>query len=72
LQQLQINRREFLRNTVILDRRRGEDFLAVNPQYKGWFDEMHKTLPNYDDPESFFEDRYEGWVKKDYIPPKTT
>lgn len=71
LQQLQINRREFLRNTVILDRRRGEDFLSVNPQYKDWFDEMHKTLPNYDDPNTFFEDRYEGWVKKDYIPPKT-
>lgn len=71
LQMLQVSRREFLRNTVILDRRRKETFLEVNPQYKEWFDELYATLPNYDDPETFFEDRYDGWVKKDYIPPKT-
>lgn len=72
LQQLEIARREFLRSTVILDRRRKESLLEVNPQYKQWFDDLHKTLPNYDDPETFFEDRYEGWQKKDYIPTKTS
>lgn len=71
LQLMQVSRRELLRHTVILDRRRGEDFLAVNPQYKEWFDELHTTLPNYDDPVNFFEDRHENWVKKDYTPPST-
>jgi len=71
LQQIQIARREFLRQTVILDRRRKENFLEVNPQYNDWFKELHATLPNYDDPETFFEDRYEGWEKKDYIPNTT-
>ena len=71
LQQIQIARREFLRQTVILDRRRKENFLEVNPQYNEWFKELHATLPNYDDPKTFFEDRYEGWEKKDYIPNTT-
>ncbi len=57
LLQLQISRRELLRVTTILDVRRNENFLDVNPQYKDWFEEIRATIRNYETEESFFRDR---------------
>ena len=57
LLQLQINRRELLRVTTILDKRRNEDFLEVNPQYEEWFEEIRATIGNYEAEETFFRDR---------------
>lgn len=57
LLQLQISRRELLRVTTILDVRRNENFLDVNPQYKEWFDEIRATIKNYETEEYFFRDR---------------
>ena len=57
LQQIQIARLEFLRATTILDKRRKEDFLEVNPQYTEWFEELRSIVPNYHDVETFYNDR---------------
>lgn len=57
LLQLQISRRELLRVTTILDIRRNENFLEVNPQYKEWFNEIRVTIKNYETEEHFFRDR---------------
>ena len=57
LLQLQISRRELLRVTTILDVRRNENFLDVNPQYKDWFKEVRATVKNYETEEYFFRDR---------------
>ena len=57
LLQLQISRRELLRITTILDVRRNENFLEVNPQYKEWFKEIRATVTNYETEEMFFRDR---------------
>lgn len=57
LLQLQISRRELLRVTTILDVRRDENFLGVNPQYKDWFKEIRATIKNYETEEFFFRDR---------------
>ena len=57
LLQLQISRRELLRVTTILDVRRNENFLEVNPQYKDWFKEVRATVKNYETEEYFFRDR---------------
>ena len=54
---LQINRRELLRVTTILDRRRNENFLEVNEQYTDWFEEIRSTITNYETEEEFFRDR---------------
>jgi sulfatase maturation enzyme AslB (radical SAM superfamily) len=37
-------RRHLLRSTYILDKRRNEKFLDVNPQYKEWFAEIDETI----------------------------
>ncbi len=57
LLQLQINRRELLRVTTILDKRRKENLLEVNPQYTSWFEEIRVTIANYETEEQFFRDR---------------
>jgi radical SAM protein with 4Fe4S-binding SPASM domain len=57
LLQLQINRRELLRVTTILDKRRDENFLEVNPQYEEWFEEIRATIGNYEAEETFFRDK---------------
>lgn len=57
LLQLQISRRELVRVTTILDVRRNESFLDINPQYKDWFKEIRATIKNYETEESFFRDR---------------
>ena len=57
LLQLQISRRELVRVTTILDVRRNENFLDINPQYKDWFKEIRATIKNYETEESFFRDR---------------
>lgn len=57
LRQIQIARLEFLRATTILDKRRKEDFLEVNPQYTEWFEELRSIVPNYHDVETFYNDR---------------
>jgi sulfatase maturation enzyme AslB (radical SAM superfamily) len=57
LLQLQISRRELLRVTTILDKRRNEDFLKINPQYEDWFNEIRATITNYETEETFFRDR---------------
>ena len=54
---LQINRRELLRVTTILDRRRNENFLETNPQYTEWFEEIRSTIGNYEKEEVFFRDQ---------------
>ncbi len=57
LLQVQVSRRELLRITTILDKRRDENFLEVNPQYKEWFAEIKATITNYETEEMFFRDR---------------
>lgn len=57
LQQVQVARLEFLRVTTILDRRRNENFLEVNPQYEEWFKELRSIVPNYHDENTFYNDR---------------
>ena len=57
LQQIQIARLEFLRATTILDNRRKENFLEVNPQYTDWFKELRSIVPNYHDEETFYKER---------------
>ena len=42
---------------TILDVRRNENFLDVNPQYKDWFKEVRATIKNYETEEFFFRDR---------------
>lgn len=41
---IQDARRHLFRSTYILDNRRNESFLEVNPQYKDWFDEIESTI----------------------------
>lgn len=57
LQAVQIARLEFLRATTILDKRRKEDFLEVNPQYSEWFDELRAIVGNYHDVDTFYNER---------------
>jgi len=54
---LQINRRELLRVTTVLDKRRKENFLETNPQYTEWFEEIRATIGNYEKKEVFFRDQ---------------
>jgi organic radical activating enzyme len=66
---MEITRRELLRVNAIMDLRRSENFLDVNPQYIEWFEEIRQTIKNYETEEYFFRDRSVNMIQNEI--PKT-
>ena len=54
---IKVGRQNRQRRKKILDRRRNENFLEVNPQYTEWFEEIRSTIGNYEKEEVFFRDQ---------------
>ena len=55
--EIEVRRRELFRVTTILDIRRNENFIKVNPQYENWFNQIRDSITNKSVVTDFFKDK---------------
>jgi radical SAM protein with 4Fe4S-binding SPASM domain len=55
--EIEIRRRELFRVTAILDIRRNENFIKVNPQFENWFNEIKYSITKQSIITDFFKDK---------------
>lgn len=62
--EIEVRRRELFRVTTILDIRRNESFIKVNPQYEKWFNEIKYSITKKSTVIDFFKDKTNEYHNK--------